>query len=127
MNDARTAFETRIPEIERLAGIHFRRLDPEARQEAVQNTLVLTWRYFLRLVELGKQEQANVFTSMVWWACKHTKQGRRGGGCDDNKAKCVIDYGRRRYAGVTLKDGVDLNSYVGRQATVPDTVAFRLD
>ena len=38
-----------------------------------------------------------------------------------------MDYGRRRYAGVTLMDGFDLDSYVGRQATIPDTVAFRLD
>ena len=59
MTDARTAFETRLPEIERLAGIHFRRLDPEARQEAVQNTSC--WRVgTTRLVERGKQDEGSL-------------------------------------------------------------------
>jgi hypothetical protein len=67
------------------------------------------------------------FRSAVWWAVKHTKLGRKGGGSGKVKAKCVLDYGRRRHAGVTLKEGVDFNLYVGRQATVPDIVQFRLD
>ena len=125
MTDARTTFQTRLPEIEHLAGIHFRRLDPEARQEAVQNTLVLAWRYFIRLVELGKQDQEHVFTSMIWWACKHTKQGRQGGG--SGRAKCVLDYARRRKNDVAVHDGFDLGSFIGLTATIPDTVAFRLD
>jgi hypothetical protein len=126
MTDARTAFENRLPEIECLAGSHFRRLDPDAREEAIQNSVVLAYRYWLRLAEVGKTSE-ECFQSVVWWAVKHTKQGRKGGGCGKIKAKCVLDYGRRRYAGVTLKDGVDLNLYVGRQATVPDIVQFRVD
>ena len=39
----------------------------------------------------------------------------------------MLDYARRRKNDVAVHDGFDLNSYVGRQATIPDTVAFRLD
>ncbi len=124
MTDARTAFETRLPEIARLAGIHFRRLDPDAREEAVQNTVVLAYRYWTRLVERDKTSEG-VFSSMLWWACTHTKQGRHGGG--SGRAKCVLDYARRRKNDVAIHDGFDLDSYVGRQATIPETVAFRLD
>ncbi len=127
MIDARTVFETRLPEIERLAGSHFRHLNPDAREEAVQNSVTLAYRYWLRLTERGKIGE-DCFKSAVWWAVKHTKLGRKGGGgCGKVKAKCVLDYGRRRYAGVTLQDGVDFNLFVGRQATVPDIVQFRVD
>jgi hypothetical protein len=44
MTDARTAFETRLAEIDRLAGFHFKHLDPDAREEAIQNSVVLAYR-----------------------------------------------------------------------------------
>ena len=123
--DARSLFVSRLDEINRFAGAHFRHLDPDAREEAVQNSVVLAYRYWLRLAERGKTEDC--FKSAVWWAIVHTSQGRRGGGCCKGKAKCVLDYGRRRLAGVTLQDGVDFNLYVSQQATVPDIVQFRVD
>ena len=125
MTDARTAFETRLAEIDRLAGFHFKHLDPDAREEAIQNSVVLAYRYWTRLAEVGKTGE-DCFKSAVWWAVKHTKLGRKGGGSGKVKAKCVLDYGRR-HAGVTVKEGVDFSHYVGRQATVPDIVSFRLD
>jgi len=94
VTDARTDFETRLPEIECLAGSHFRHLDPDAREESVQNTVVLAYRYWTRLVERGKTGEG-CFKSAVRWACRHTRQGRRGGGCGDHKAKCVLDYVQR--------------------------------
>jgi len=51
---AAIAFAARLPEIQSLAGSHFRHLDPEAREEAVQNAVVLAYRYWSRLAELGK-------------------------------------------------------------------------
>src|SRR3954469_15455252 len=100
--DARIAFETRLPEIEHLAGIHFRRLDPEAREEAIQNSVVLAYRYWTRLVERGKTGE-DCFKSAVWWAAKHTRQGRQGSG--SGRAKCVLDYARRRRNDVAVHDG----------------------
>ena len=124
MTDARTAFETRLAEIECLAGSHFRHLDPDAREEAVQNAVVLAYRYWTRLVERGKTGE-DCFKSAVWWAAKHTRQGRQGGG--SGRAKCVLDYARRRKNDVAIHGGFDLDSYVGPTATVPDAVASRLD
>jgi hypothetical protein len=120
-------FESRLPEIQRLVASRFPGLDAEARQEAVQNTVVLCWRYFLRLAEQGKHEREDVLRSMIWWAARHTRQGRQGGGRGKAKPKCALDYGRRRHGGVTVQDGLDFNHYVGSQAAVPEVVAFRLD
>jgi hypothetical protein len=124
--DARTVFESRLPEIECLAGSHFRRLDPDAREEAVQNSVVLAYRYWLQLVEVGKSGE-DCFRSAIWWAAVHTKQGRRGGGCGRGKAKCVLDYARRGKRGVAIHDGTGVDYLIGATASVPDAVASRLD
>jgi hypothetical protein len=126
MISARTVFETHLPEIERLAGSHFRHLDPDAKEEAVQNAVVLAYRYWLRLAERGKTGE-DCFKSAVWWAAKHTKQGRKGGGGGKAKAKCVLDYARRGKGHVVVQGGVDVNYLIGRSASVPDAVAFRMD
>ncbi len=126
MIDARTAFENRLHEIECLAGSHFRHLDPDAREEAIQNATVLAYRYWLRLVEVGKTSE-NCFKSAVWRAAKHTKQGRKGGGCGKVKAKCLLDQGRHHKNNVVIQGGVNLNHFIGRTASIPDAVAFRVD
>jgi hypothetical protein len=124
--EARTVFASRIPEIECLAGSHFRHLDPDAREEAIQNSVVLAYRYWLRLAEVGKTGE-DCFKSAVWWATKHTKQRRKGGGCGRRKAKCVLDYARRGKGGVAIQGAVDLNHHVGPTPSIPDAVASRLD
>ena len=57
MIDARTAFENRHPSRVECLAAHFRHLDPDAREEAVQNATVLAYRYWLRLVEVGKTSE----------------------------------------------------------------------
>ena len=116
---------TASPRSSASARIHHRHLDPEARQEAIQNTTALAWRYFLNAARQGKHEREDVFQSLIWWACQHTKQGRQGGGASN--AKCVLDFARRRKRNVVVQGGVDLNFLVGPTASVPDVVAFRLD
>jgi hypothetical protein len=124
--DPRTVFESRLPEIECLAGSHFRHLDPDAREEAVQNSVVLAYRYWLRLADVGKTGE-DCFKSAVWWATIHTKQGRKGGGCGKLKAKCVLDYARRRKGDVAIHDGTGVDFLIGPAASIPDAVASRLD
>jgi hypothetical protein len=36
-----------LPELERMAKAHFRRLDVEAREEALQSTRALAWKHWL--------------------------------------------------------------------------------
>src|SRR4028119_2110466 len=105
-----SVFEGRIEEIKRLAAPHFRRLGPEGCDEAVQNTLGLCWLYWLRLVKQGKAGDETVFRSMVWYAVKHTQLGRTPQGSDRKRAKCALDYARRRMRGVTVEP-MDLNFF----------------
>jgi hypothetical protein len=52
------AFEAMLPIIENHAKIAFRHLDPEAREEAVQETVCNACQAYARLVELGKTDVA---------------------------------------------------------------------
>jgi len=88
--------------------------------------VVLAYRHWTRLVDTGKTGE-DCFKAMVWWACKHTHRGRQGGGCGMGKAKCVLDYARRRKGNVAIEGGINLNDFVGSSATIPEAVAFRVD
>ena len=122
-----STFETRINEITGWIKPRFRGLDPEARDEAVQNTLALAWKFWLRLVEQGKEQDEDIFRSMVSFAVRHTRMGRMPQGRGGVKPKDVLDYGRRRKGGVAI-ESVNLNHFVGRSAdTVADIAAFRID
>ena len=125
--DLQNRFETHLPEINRLAGFHFRHLDPDAREEAVQNATVLAWRYYLNAAKQGKHDREDVVKTIAWWAIQHSRQGRQGGGTGKAKAKCVMDYARRRKGNVVIQGDVNLNNFIGPSATIPDRVAFRLD
>src|SRR3982751_4339739 len=107
---SRSEFESRIDEIRGLAAPHFARMNPEARDEALQNTLGLCWVFWLRLVKQGKAGDETVFRSMVWYAVKHTKMGRLPQGNGSRKAKCVMNYASRRLRGVNVEP-VNLNYF----------------
>jgi hypothetical protein len=124
--DLAEQFTALIQKIENYAGARFRHLDPEARQEAIQNVLALAWFRFLDLAAAGKHEDAAVVDSMIYWSIIHTSQGRRGHGCDGLKAKCALDYGRRGKAGVKV-DRLNLDLHVSLESPVPTQAAFRVD
>jgi hypothetical protein len=124
--DLQTLFVAHLAEMQDLAAGHFRHLDPDAREEAIQNSVVLAYRYVKRLVERGKDAEG-LFKGVLWWACRHTRLGRQGGGRAKLKPKCVLDYARRGIRDVTVERGIDLNYFIGQCASVPDAVAFRLD
>jgi hypothetical protein len=124
--DLRARFESRLPEIRRVAERHFHFLNAEALEQAVQNVTVLAWQYLLNAERAGKGGREDVFHNIVKWACRHTRQGRQAGGCG-TKAGCVLDHARRGSHNVVVDRSVDLNHFVGRSASVPDAVAFRLD
>lgn len=124
--DFQTQFVARLSEMQDLAAGHFHHLDPEAREEAVQNSIVLAYRYAKRLVEQGKDAEG-LLKSVLWWACRHTRHGRQGGGRAKAKPKCVLDYARRGIGDVIVESGLNLNHFIGQAASIPDAVAFRVD
>ena len=75
----KAVFAKMLPSIKRHARIAFRHLDPEAKQEAVQDVLCNTWEALVRLARRGKLDQA-FLTVLANFAEKQTRDHRIVGG-----------------------------------------------
>lgn len=73
------AFLAMLPIIARHAKIAFRHLNPEARQEAVQEVVCNACQAYARLVELGKANLAYPIV-LACYGVAQTKDGRKVGG-----------------------------------------------
>ena len=124
-----TAFETHthtftalLPEMQRMAAAAFRHLDPEAQEEAVQNTLALTWKAFHALIEQGRADEPDIVKSCLWFSIKQTRVGRKVEG--ESRAK---DIHKNSHRGRAKFEMVELTQFVSDEAPVPDQVSFRID
>ncbi len=120
----RAAFTALLPELERMAGAQFRHLDPDAREEAVQNTLALAWHSYLSLIRQGRGDDPALIRSVLWYSVKQTKAGRALPTGDAAKPKDVFVYAKR---GCAAFERVDLRAFVNDQTPIPDAVSFRVD
>lgn len=87
-------FMAMMPVIETHAKIAFRHLNPEAREEAVQEVLCNACSAFARLVELGKTDLAYP-TVLARYGVAQVKGGRKVG-CRLNIRDILSDYCQRR-------------------------------
>lgn len=113
-------FVDHLAEMQRMIVRHFRHLDPDKRQEAVQNTLALAWKFLYALFRQGRSPE--IWKSVVWYAIKQTKSGRMIQG--QPRAKDAFECRRR---GPVRFEQVDLNGLIGRKTLVFDQVVFRVD
>lgn len=120
-SDLEACFVSYLPSIQRIARTHFRHLDPDRRDEAVQNTLALCWKFYVALFHQGRANQG-ILKSILWYAIKQTKSGRSVQG--KARSKDALDY---RDRGRVSFEIYDLNGFVGRTTPVPDQVSFRVD
>ena len=123
-----------LPSIKRYARIAFRHLNPEEKEERVQNVLANTWEALVRLARRGKLDQA--FPSILAkFACKQSRDHRITGGhlnvkdilskyCQDRKDVVVERLDRFNDEDGCWEEAVVQDT---RNAPVPDIVAFRCD
>lgn len=116
-------FSDEYPRMARLVEGHFRHLDPDKRDEAVANTLGLAWKFLNHLYEEGRATH-RMLGSVLWYAIKQTKIGRKVQGNDGRIAKCAIDYRNRHRLRFEL---TDLNDLISDDTPVPEQVIFRVD
>jgi hypothetical protein len=129
-----TAFLAMLPAIVTHARISFRHLDPEAREEAVQEVVCNACRAFARLVELGKTEIAYAMP-LARYGVAQTRDHRKVGG-QLNIGDVLSPYcQQRKNVKVESIDHFDDDENGWKQAVVVDTrlspvaeiVAFRCD
>ena len=111
-------FVQHIPAMQKAARLRFLAYPPEARQEAIQNTLALAWKFFHSLFCKGRAEEANVLHACFWYAVKQTRVGRRIDSM--RRAKDAVDC---KHTGRTTFQDFDLNNFMG--ATRRSSIRFR--
>jgi hypothetical protein len=101
LEHVQAAFLSVLPRVELHAQVYFRGLKcPHRKADAVQETLALAWKWFVRLVERGKDPLTfpAVFAS---YAARAVKCGRRV--CGQEKGKDVLSPLAQRRHGFSLE------------------------
>jgi hypothetical protein len=90
-----------LPRIETHAQIRFSFLKcPGKRDDAIQETIAVAWKWFLRLIEQGKDIDTFV-TVLADYAVRHVRCGRKL--CGQEKAKDVMSARAQRLKGFSLE------------------------
>ncbi len=66
-------FVHHIPAMQKAARFPFRKLPPEARQEAIANSIAICWKFFYALFLQGRHDEPSILNSCFRFAIRHTK------------------------------------------------------
>ena len=120
-------FVAMLPEIEQRLYLAFCRLDPEAREDAIEEAVVHSLLAFVRLDEQGRAGVATP-SSLAWYSSRQVKRGRPAAGRMNGKDPLS------RYA--QIGNGIEVERQPGdwidtlvedKRATVADQVAAKMD
>jgi hypothetical protein len=119
-----------LPPIEQLLKCVFGHLDPEKRDEAIQNATVICMLSYARLHARGRDHVASA-SSLVWYAALQVKSGRTAGGhlnvWDPMSRYAQVRHGIRLHTcDPTTKTWIE-ELVEDKRARVHDIVAARLD
>jgi hypothetical protein len=137
-----------MPRIRVHAEIHFHHIKcPGKREDAIQEVIALSWKWYLRVIEQGKNPDEFV-SSLATFAVKHVRSGRRL--CGQEKAKDVLSPRAQKHKGFSVEplptsmlrgheqffgqphgqdqmDALEERLCDNTQTPVPDQAAFRID
>src|SRR4051794_6690542 len=120
-------FVAMLPEIEQKLRLAFCRLNPEAREDAIEESVVHSLLAYARLHEQGRAEVATA-SSLAWYSSRHVRRGRPAGGRMNGKEP-LSRYGQISNAiEVERQSGNWINTMVDdKRASVADLVAAKMD
>jgi hypothetical protein len=122
-----SSFVAMLPEIEQKLRLAFCRLDPEAREDAIEEGVVHSLLAYVRLVEQGRAEVATA-SSLAWYSSRHVRRGRPAGGRMNGKEP-LSRYGQiSNDIEVERQSGNWIDAMVeDKRAPVADQVAAKMD
>jgi hypothetical protein len=148
LDDLHVTFLSLAPRIELHATIFFRHVRcPHHREDAISETLALAWKWFVRLIERGK-EPSQFVSTLATYAARAVNSGRRL--CGQERAQDVMSpVAQRRHGfvverlpsstatsheslygavlGQHLHDAFEERLADNTRTPVPDQAAFRID
>jgi hypothetical protein len=120
-------FVAMLPEIEQKLRLAFCRLDPEAREDAIEEAVVHSVLAYIRLHEQGRAYVASP-SSLAWYSSRHVKRGRPAGSRMNGKEP-LSSYGQ-------ISNGIEVERQPSnwidalvedKRAPVADQVAAKID
>ena len=122
-----SAFVAMLPEIQLKLRLAFCRLDPEAREDAIEEGVVHSLLVYVRLDEQGRAEAATP-SSLAWYSSRLVKRGRPAGGRMNGKEP-LSRYGQiSNDIEVEHQPGNWIDTLVeDKRASVEDQVAAKMD
>jgi hypothetical protein len=118
-NDVKTP-----PELQSKAKAYFDDYRPEAKDEAVANSLFLAWHHFVSLAKKGKADD-QLLTRSFYFACRQSRSGRLMRTVKGSKFRELWDHAGN--TGHAIVCGIDLDAFISQRDRIPDIVSFRLD
>jgi hypothetical protein len=123
-----------LPRIELHGRVYFRHKDANAREELVAEMVGLCWKWYVRLVERGKDPTAFV-SALATFAARAVSSGRRV--CGQERSKDVLSPSAQKRHGFVVEKLPDYSTLAGTSleealientaTPVPEQVSFRLD
>jgi hypothetical protein len=123
-----------LPRIELHGRVYFRRKNADAREELTAEMVGLCWKWFVRLIERGKDPTAFV-SALATFAARAVNSGRRV--CGQERAKDVLSPSAQKRRGFVVERLPDYSTLAGTSlqealienaaTPVPEQVSFRLD
>lgn len=122
-----SAFVAMLPEIEQKLRLALCRLDPETREDSIEEAIVHSLFSYSRLIEQGRAEVATP-SSLAWYSSRHVKRGRPAGGRMNGKEP-LSRYGQiSNDIEVERQSGNWIDAMVeDKRAAVADQVAAKMD
>src|SRR4051794_1476345 len=120
-------FVAMLPEIEQKLRLAFCRLNPEAREDAIEESVVHSLLAYVGLAEQGRAEVATA-SSLAWYSSRHVRRGRPAGGRMNGKEP-LSRYGQ-------ISNDIEVERQTGnwidvmvedKRAAVADQVAAKMD
>jgi hypothetical protein len=123
-----------LPRIELHGRVYFRHKNADAREELTAEMVGLCWKWFVRLVERGKDPTAFV-SALATFAARAVNSGRRV--CGQERARDVLSPSAQKRHGFVVERLPDCSTLAGTSleealientaTPVPEQVSFRLD
>jgi hypothetical protein len=123
-----------LPRIELHGRVYFRHKSADAREELIAEMVGLSWKWFVRLIERGKDPTAFV-SALATFAARAVNSGRRV--CGQERAKDVLSPTAQKRHGFVVERLLNYSTLAGTSleealientaTPVPVQCAFRLD
>ena len=120
LKEAQDRVTERWPELWNKARAHFHEYSPDAREEAADNAMYLTWHNLASMIEQDRCDDAMITTTFNY-SLRATRSGRVMKAVHGSKFREIFSHHTCIHAGLAI------NAFISAKDDVPDIVSFRID